>query len=315
MTYNKLFKFDLQRFVKGDTLLERSDIAKAMYIGTKEVFKDVLKKNRREEWKACCSIKKSTGMEETYETIGNLKPAAIKLEGDPVVYGDIVDGNDVVLTNVTVANGLSVTMEANEDEKWGIVPTGKTTELARTMLQYRERAVATVWDGVEVNIGGDGVPNASLAHPLLNNQALFNSNLVPGAFGTVTYELACNLFNGWMNHTGEKFDTLPTTILSHRNRQTEVLALLQSQLVAFELSNTKNTLQQLKPVFNRYIAALPVHIIDDTIDSVVFQRRKGLTTEYDYDKRLTFNWFFNVHERYVCGVINPGFGFVTITGA
>lgn len=315
MVDKRLLKMDIQLFAKGDTLLERSDIAKAMYIGTKEVFKKALKKNRKEEWKECVSIKKSDKMEETYETIGNLKPAAEKEEGASVVYGDIIEGNTVTLKNKTWANGLKVTMEAEEDEKWGIVDAGKTEELARTMLQLREKNVATEWDSVVVTVGGDGVAAASHVHPLINNAVLFNDNLIEKVFDTTSYKEACNLFNHWYNHQGEKFDTMPDRMLAHADRQTEILAMLQSTELAFELSNTKNTIKKLMPIFNRYIDELMVHIIDGSIDSVIFQRRKGLVTEYDYDKRDTFNWFFNVHERYITGVINPGFGFVTIKGA
>lgn len=299
---------------KGDTLLDRADIAKAMYVGAKEVFTETLKKNRREEWKECVQITKSEHKEEDYETVGNLKPAAEKVEGDPVVYGDIEDAYTTTLTNKTWANGLQVTMEAEEDETWGIVPKAKTEELARTILSLRERNVAAAWDGVTTEIGADGKAQAANDHPLLHGGGAVNDNLVAGVFGYATYEEAIKLFNNWKNHAGEKFDTMPTAMLANADRQTEILAMLQSEKLAYELSNTKNTIKKLKPIFNRYINAVRVHIIDESIKSVILQRRKGLTTEYDYDKRLTFNWFFNIHERYICGVINPGFGFVTITG-
>jgi len=307
------FNINIQLFAKGDTLTDRADIAKAMYVGTKEVFKKTLKKNRSEEWKNYCSMKTSDKMEETYDTIGNLKPATEKVEGAPVVYGDIVEGTTTTITNKTYANGLAVTMEAQEDEQYGMIPVAKTEELARTMLQLRERNVAAAWDGTNVNVGADGVAHAHAAHPLLNSVET-NNNLVAAVFDLTSYKAAANLFNGWKNHAGEKFDTLPTMLLAHRDRQTEVLAMLESTLVAFENSNTKNTIPKLKPVFSRYIAALPVYLIDEMIDSVIFQRRKALTTEYDYDKRDTFNWYFNVHERYRVGVINPGYGFVRING-
>lgn len=310
-----MFNFNLQLFAKGDTLMERSDVAKAMYVGVNEVFMKALKKNRTEEWKSCVAIKTSKSMEETYETIGNLKAASEKVESAPIVYGDIVEGNTVTLKNKTWANGYSVTMEAEEDEKWGIVPVAKTEELARTILQLRERNVAAQWDGVLTDIGGDGVAHASHLHPLINNVALFNDNLVVAVFDSTSYEAGCKLFNHQMNHQGEKFDTLPTQLLAHRDRQTQVLALLQSALVAFENSNTKNTIPQLRPTFNRYIDELMVHLIDESIDSIVLQRRKGLHTEYDYDKRSTFNWFYNIHERYITGCINNGFGFITIKGS
>ena len=57
-----------------------------------------------------------------------------------------------------------------------------------------------------------------------------------------------------------------------------------------------------------------MHILDESVDSAIFQKRKGLKDEYDYDNRSTFNFYYNVHERYKAAMINPGFGFVTITG-
>jgi hypothetical protein len=92
--------------------------------------------------------------------------------------------------------------------------------------------------------------------------------------------------------------------------------MLQSALKPFETSitNTKNTIPQLKPIFSSYLNTNKVHIIDESIDSAIMQKRKGITSEYDYDNRDTFNWYFNIHERYKAAMINPGFGFVTITG-
>ena len=90
--------------------------------------------------------------------------------------------------------------------------------------------------------------------------------------------------------------------------------MLQSALHPFEESNTKNTIPQLRTIFSSYINANKVHILDESIDSAIMQKRKGLTSGYDYDERETFNFYFNVHERYKAAMINPGFGFVTITG-
>ena len=82
----------------------------------------------------------------------------------------------------------------------------------------------------------------------------------------------------------------------------------------FRSTNTKNTIPQLKTIFSSYINDLQVHILDESIDSAIFQKRKGLKDGYDYDVRDTFNFYYNVHERYKAAMINPGFGFVTITG-
>lgn len=296
------------------TLTTRSDIARAMYVGTKEVFMKNLKKQPSEEWKAYATVKTSDKMEETYDSVGNLKPAHVKAEGDKVVYGQIEEAYKTTVKNDTVANGFSVTMEAKEDEQWGVVPEVKVNELIRTMISKKEQEVAKVWDEVDTAIGADGAPYASNVHPLLNDPAKFNDNLIEASFDIDAYEDAVNRFNHWYNHYGDKFFTTPSAILAHRDRQTYIFAMLQSALHPFEESNTKNTIPQLRTIFSSYINANKVHILDESIDSAIMQKRKGLTSGYDYDERETFNFYFNVHERYKAAMINPGFGFVTITG-
>lgn len=296
------------------TLTTRSDIARAMYVGTKEVFMENLKKQPEQEWKSVVALKKSDKMEETYDSVGNLKPAHVKDEGNPVIYGDIKEAYKTTVKNETIANGFAVTMEAQEDEQWGIVPEVKVNELARTIISKKEQAVAAVWDGVTTNIGADGKAYASVDHPLVNTVEAVNNNLVDEAFNLASYQEGVNRFNHWYNHYGDKFFTKPSAMLAHRDRQTQIFAMLQSSLVPFEQSNTKNTIPQLKAIFNSYISGLQVHILDESIDSAILQERKSVTAAYDYDKRETFNFYFNVHERYKAAMINPGFGFVTITG-
>ena len=291
----------------------RADIAKAMYIGTKEVFKKNLEKAPKEEWKEYATVKTSDKMEEEYATIGNLKPAHIKAEGEAVEYGKMTDGNVTTVKNETVANGLTMSMEAKEDDQWAMLSDARAKELIRTMQDQREEAVAEIWNNVQTSTGANGVTYANNAHPLLNSAGT-NDNLVSGVFDIDNYKLAVNKFNAWKNHTGKKFVTKPSAFLCHRDRQTEVMAMLESTLVAFESSNTKNTVPKLTAIFSTYIDELPVHVLDTAIDSAIFQRRKEIQTEYDYDKRSTYNFYFNIHERYKAAMINPGFGFVTITG-
>ena len=294
--------------------MRREDLARAMYVGTKEVFKKNIKALPEQEWKSACTIKTSDKAQETYDTIGNLKPAHEKEEEGSVEYGKLEQAYRTTIINKTWANGIKFTMEVKEDEQWNVIPEAKVSELARTMMQLRERKVAEVWDNTQVSTGGDGVAYAAVNHPLLHSASV-NSNLKTGVLDFTNYDICVKAFNAWKSHWGEVFDTKADTILLHRNYQTYFQALMASNLKPFESSNTKNTIPQLKPVFNRYIAELPVYFIDSTIDSAVFQKRKGLTTEYDYDKRFTFNFYFNVHERYETGMINPGYGFVKLTGA
>lgn len=298
----------------------RADIAKAMYIGSKEIFKKNLESRKEQEWKAYMSVKTSDSSEEKYETIGNLKPATEKLEGAPIEYGKITDGRTTTIVNKTWANGFEVSMEAKEDDKWKLIADAKASELVRTIVDLKEENCAKVWNEVQTRISADGQAYASNAHPLLNTGAFTNDNLATGVIdatgtGFTTWDNTIKMFKEIKNHYGKKFTTKPTSALMSINRQTTVMALLGSQLKPFEASNTKNTIPVLKLIFGSFLDDLLVHFLDETIDSAVIQVRKGIVTGYDYDERSTFNFYFNIHERYNVGMINEGYGFITCTGA
>lgn len=298
----------------------RADIAKAMYIGSKEIFKKNLESRKEQEWKAYMSVKTSDSSEEKYETIGNLKPATEKLEGAPIEYGKITDGRTTTIVNKTWANGFEVSMEAKEDDKWKLIADSKASELVRTIVDLKEENCAEVWNEVQTRISADGQAYASNAHPLLNTGAFTNDNLATGVIdatgtGFTTWDNTIKMFKDIKNHYGKKFTTKPTSALMSINRQTTVMALLGSQLKPFEASNTKNTIPVLKLIFGSFLDDLLVHFLDETIDSAVIQVRKGIVTGYDYDERSTFNFYFNIHERYNVGMINEGYGFITCTGA
>ena len=297
--------------------MNRADISRAMFVGHAEYFFKIFDKPRREEYKLCSSPKKSTKEQETYQTLGNMGPAEVKDEEHPVNYDGITQGYETTVINDTIAKGFKVTMETVEDEQYGIVNKVKTQELARKMHLKRERSVAGVWDAIATTVGADGVAGAAVNHPLLNS-AKVNNNLYVASAGAPTPDriiAMANMFNAIYDQAGEPMDTEATAILVHRNYETLVASILQSSNKALEQSNTKNTLPSLKLITNKYIAQLPWGLLDEMIDSVIFQRRKGVTPEYDYDKRSTFNWYFNIHERYKAAKIHDGYGFVWQAGA
>lgn len=297
----------------------RSDIAKAMFVGSKEIFKRNLETRKEQQWKAYMTVKSSDKSEEKYETIGNLKPATEKLEGASIEYGKITDGRTTTIVNKTWANGFEVTMEATEDDKWKLVADAKSSELVRTIVDLKEENCADVWNEVKTRVSADGQAYASHSHPLLNTAGAVNDNLGHGVIdatsvGFATWDAMIKMFKGIHNHYGKHFSTSPTSALMSRSRQTTVMALLQSQLKPFEASNTKNTIPVLKLIFSDFLDDLLVHFLDETIDSAVLQVRKGIVTGYEFDEKSTFNFYFNIHERYNAGMINEGFGFITCDG-
>lgn len=304
---------DIANPTKLGKVTDRGAIAKAMYADAKEVFMKNLDELEK-EYTGLVKIYSSDSQDEKYETVGNLKPAYIKGEGEAITYGTITDGWTTKLKNNTIVNGFAVTFENQQDDKWGLINKTKGSELARTMNDFKELACAETWDKITETVGADGVPGASHKHPLLQDSTKFNDNLVENEFNTDTYIEATKRFNHWFNHYGSKFQTKPDTIIAHSDRQVEIAAMLQSTLWAFENTNTKNTIPKLSVVFNSYIKELPVHILDSSISSVILQERMAMQTNYSFDESGTLDYYFNAVERYQTGVINPGFGFVTITG-
>jgi hypothetical protein len=291
-----------------------SDISRLLIMGIKEIMKRLLQVQKTTYYDKCSSKKTSNKAAEYYETIGNISPAQVVAENAPLPYNTIKQGYRTTVTNQKVANGFEVSVEANDDELYGCIDEAKVGGLMRTMISKKEKAVAAIWNAVYTATGGDGVAPASASHPLINSASL-NNNTTTGAITPDTIVTITNLANDIMDQAGELFDTDFTQILAHPNQMAKILACLESSLKAYELSNTKNTIPVLKPVFNKYLDKTIWHVRDETIDSVILQERKGIENNAEKDTVNNYVWKINMVERYVSSVINSGYGFASSTGS
>ena len=295
--------------------MRRSDIARMLAAGQAKIFRDNLKPAKKEQWRWCSTITKSNKAQETYDSIGNLKPAHVKEEEDSIQYGKLEQAYQTVVVNETIANGYWFSMEVAEDDLYAVVDEGQQKELPRTMQSKREQDIAAVWDGVFTSVGAVGVPYASNTHPLKNCPGKYNDNLadnVPPSPDALIN--ADNKFNHIYRHNGELMDTDATALLCHKDKMAIWQAILASNLKAQELSNTKNTVPQLRLIWNKYIHQSYYHLIDEEIESVIMQMRRGFKYNYFVDKKDTLNVYFNVTERRKAAHINPGFGHVPSMG-
>ena len=289
------------------------DVSRLLILGIKEIMKRLLQTQRETYFDKCSSKKTSNKLAEYYETIGNISAAQIVAENGEIPYNTIKQGYRTTVTNVKVANGFSVSIETNDDDLTGAIDEAKVGGLMRTMIAKKEKIVAAVWNTVQTTTGADGVYLASASHPLINSASL-NNNLGSGAINPDNVVTMCNMANDIMDQAGELFDTEFTQILAHKNQMAKILAVLESSLKAYELSNTKNTVPVLKPVFNKYLSKTLWHVRDETIDSVVYQERKGIENNVERDATYNYKWLVNLIERYAASCINNGYGFATSTG-
>lgn len=291
----------------------KSDIANFLLLGIKEVWKRNLQTQKKIEYTNYCTTKTSDKDKEYYDTVGNISPAQVISESNPFPYNKIKQAYRVTVQNEKVGNGFQVSLEATQDDLYGVISDANAEGLRRTMITKKEQAVAAIWDGVFTNTGGDAVASAYASHPLVNS-ALYNDNLATGGLSPDNVIAANNKFNHIKDQAGALMDTEGTKLFAHKDKMAVVMAILESALKAQELSNTKNTVPMLKPVFSRYTNANYWHIIDETIDSVILQQRMGLKADMEQDKINTKDYFFSVYERYKAAIINPGYGHVSSAG-
>jgi len=128
------------------------------------------------------------------------------------------------------------------------------------------------------------------------------------------------------DQAGGQFDTRATTLLINDHMQYTAMQILESQLVAFELSNTKNVvnaINAIKVVSNPYIDftagtpnVSPWFLIDDMLEDAgaILQTKKSIWLETEWLKasQVYRGMCFEIYGQ---GMISPGYKTVGSTGA
>jgi len=298
-----------------------SNLGNLIYAGSKLVFKEALKKQRVMEYPDIVLPKTSDKQQEYYQTVGNIPVAQIKPEGAPISTSRIDWKDQTTVTNQTVANGFSASLEATKDDLYGVVDMAKAEGLVRSMIAKKELMVAAMYNGAFADTGGDGVATISDSHPL-KNSASVNDNLVTGGLTTANIKAGLNQFNVILDQAGTQFDTAATHLVINKDKLFDAMELFQSALLAFELSNTTNSIKgALKIVpnrrltINRTTGVAPWFMLDKSLPDcgLILQEREGISTDYEFDlSTLQFNFY--TFERYGLGFISAGYGIVGSAG-
>ena len=265
------------------------------------------------------SISTPTG---TYQQLGQLGPAAEKPEGDNMAIDYIEDTYQTTISVATYAKAAGTTFEALQDDQYNVVNQIFGAPLMDKLVKLRERKVAGQYNDAFATTGADGVNLIDDDHPL-SRSALENDNLASGALTVENLKSAYNKFNFIYDMAGEFFGTRPTHLLTHPNKMFQIVEMLESNLLAHELSNTTNSLMDLRiqPILNPYIDytaatdVAPWFLLDKNIANagVVFQRQTGVEMQrWTVEENMTYN--ASVAERYGVGFISPGYGVVGSPG-
>lgn len=299
-----------------------ADIGNLIYPGIAELFNRAMKRPRVLQYVPIVREKKIKDLYGHYDTMGNLGAAEEQLEGQQLNYDKIEHNNRTTLTAKTIYKGVHGTMQSMHFDLYDEIKNNFGAPMVDTLFDKKERTVAAVYNGVFATTGADGVYQAANDHPL-KNSTLVNDNLATGELTVDTLTDAKIMFNHILTQSGEFFPTRPTHLLIHPDKMYLALAILNSNLVALELSNTKNVIQDFMPikvVTNQYLdinlstGQSPWFLLDKTLDAgCVLQTSKGieLNTWWDWDN-LTYKGV--AYEIYTAGMIAPGYGFVASAG-
>jgi hypothetical protein len=293
-----------------------SDISRMIVAGQKEIFN----KNFDAfpiEYPAFTTEKTATKETETYDSMGNLKAAAVKPEGDAITYGKVRQAYQTSIKNQTVANGYEVSLEATKYDLYGQVNSIKAKELARTMREYEESvAVAGINNAFATNLA-DGVPLCSNSKPLLEVVGVFNDTLATAS--TLTdpdnHKTMIQMFSAFKNHQGGPMKSYPTNGLTHFQNMMDIEEIYGSSNKANEFSNTKNVLPKIKWVYSTYMSDTNAWFMwDSKYEHIIMQWFMKTVFDNDEDKISTKNIYMNALAMYAAGTLG-NIGIVGNAGA
>ncbi len=301
-----------------------SDIQSMTEAGVDVVFNREAKMPRKKYYSQIVTELQQKKKVGNYHTIGNIGPAEEKDEGDLINFDRIQENYETNITSTTKSKGVEATLESLEYDLERVVNATFGAPLMRVMQTYKEREVADLYNDGFTTTGADGVAVFANDHPL-QRSALVNDNLASGALTPDNLIAAKNLFNFIYDQAGDFFDTEPTHLLVHPNKLYQALQIMQSQLMAFELSNTKNVVNDVMPiriVANKYLDYTvatdisPWFLLDRTLTDAgaILQTKRGifLKTWWENNNQV---YRGAALEMYGTGVISPGYGIVGSTGA
>ena len=292
-----------------------ADISRMLLAGQKEIFMRNME-SYPIEYPGFTTRKDSNKQAETYDSMGNLKAAALKVEADKITYGKVTQAYQTTITNYTWANGFEVTMEASKYDLYGAVNSVKAKELARTMRELEEtNAIYYVDNATSVNLA-DGVPLGSNSHPLVDSDALNDTLATSSTIADQdNHKTMINMFYAFKNHAGGPMKATPRKALTHFVNQLTVEEIYGSMNKPQEMSNTKNVLPKLQWTYSTYMSSQTAWMMWDTsFEHIIMQWFEGTSFDADTDKIYTKNMYFNAIAMYGIGCL-PNIGIVYNAGA
>jgi hypothetical protein len=148
--------------------ITRGQISKQLIPGLNKVFGGAYSKIDNEHAVLFDEEKSNRSFEEEQMFTG-LGTAPEKFEGQSIFYDDMRETYTATYVHITIALGFAITEEAVEDNLYPEVSKRKAKALGRSMATTKQIRAADVFNNgfAATQVGGDGAPLFSAAHPTL----------------------------------------------------------------------------------------------------------------------------------------------------
>ncbi|HWU93412.1 MAG TPA: hypothetical protein VN106_09235 [Sphingomicrobium sp.] len=231
--------------------------------------------------------------------------AAVKAEGQSIMYDSSGQGPTTTFTHVTYGLGYMITREAEEDNQYQEVAEANAQALPFSMLITKETVHANVLNrGFNSSYaGGDGQPLFSASHPTANGT---QSNLLTAAdLSEAAIEDAVTSITLASNSAGLPIAVKPVRIIVSPHDLFNVTRILRSDSRVGTADNDLNAIKTLgvipEVVVNNYLDDPDAWFIQTNVPNglISYQRRAlDLQDDSDFD---TENRKHKATERYSCG--------------
>ena len=259
----------------------------------------------------------SDGKSEKYTHFANASYIAPADEGSTLdLSGDIIQGYDNELENLTYRAGIQIYEEAIEDDQHGVL--GDMPQLlSKRMAKTMEKDCANIYNRAfnSSYTGGDGKVLCASDHPLMNGGSDSNVHAsgASSAFSESSLETAMPDFEGYLGMDGDApVGQKVGIILVPLALKIKALQLVGSELEPWSDNNTTNVFKdeyKMQVLANPYLTSATAWFVltkDRTSMGfgVVYQNRKPMTINNFIDN-MTDSYIYKVRRRHLFGFVHP----------
>ena len=164
--------------------------------------------------------------------LSGFSAAPVKNEGSAIAYDNAQEAWTARYTHVTIAQGVSLTEEAIEDNLYDSLSARYTKALARSMAYTKQvRAASVLNNGFDTGFpGGDGKPLFSNAHPLVSGGTNSNVPSTPADLNETSLEAAVIQISLWTDERSLLIAAKPRKLIVPPALQFVATRLLETEL-------------------------------------------------------------------------------------